>query len=1059
LSQSGENTSVAWPRVEAEHRPLTVMFCDLVDSTTLLVQDSEAYRELIEAFKTRIAHCVERFSGKVKDYAGDGARIDFGDPRATEADVEHALDAARLLIEEIGRIKPEYTLRIRVGIATGDVIIGSPGGAGSASEQASVGKAVHLAARLREHAEPNTIVVCETTHGLAGRLFAFADLGKAKLKGFADPVSAWRVLDKASHGSRFEHFRLAQGLSPFVGRGAELATLNTHIPAPGSGVLFIDVVGEPGIGKSRLLHEFKTSLPDGHVLAGNCSPDGRHTALLPFIDIVRASCGLSVGEDKNRVREKVSGALACIGQDTERNVDLILNLLGLKPSTSVLGELDEALIGLKTRELLLQMLQLRSRMSPLILLLEDLHWIDSTSADLLHRMAAQPNLPLLVVTSRRPEYRPPWLSRSNLIEGPLSRLSPPETRRIVLNGLGNLAHADLVAAMVAETAEGNPLFAEEIALLVASGKALPTGTESDGPPATLPEKIKSLLQSRVDQLDKRDKLLMQLAAVIGRRFDADLVRLLAEQFPDLKDAASGETWLAAMEELDILRRTETPGQYTFKHAFLREVLYTGILKPNRASIHALVAGAIEGRSGNRLAEVAELLAYHYGQTGLVAKAVAFSFMSGMKCFGVYSLEEAIQYFGKALKLIAATPVMSDPQETGKLVAAYLQVLGLQAKYPEVTSIFEKYRPALEQLDDKRPFVQALNSTCFAYFMQMDFKNASEMATRALKFADDLGDPRAYAYAVSALVFSRPATQLLPQDEFDLRAARAIQCSAVANDRFIQVRLLFDLAWYHLSRGAFREGRECAAELMTTGLAQEDTRAVGFANWTFGLHYVCEGSYDEALERSENALKVSLTTWDREGALWVKAGALALSRRVDEARIALKELSELCTASNDQVSLTSAKLFFGVVLIMEGKFAEGVRSIEKCINAAKEAGWKSLADWAGTNLAEVYLEFLAPSQKISTRTVLKNLFFLLDMKINGARRACDLLNCGLSNNWFSPRGYFCARMHFSLGRVLRIRGQKALARTHCEEAKKIAIDLQNVRFLTEIDRELAVLNPR
>src|SRR5262249_44288722 len=160
-------------------------------------------------------------------------------------------------------------------------------------------------------------------------------------------------------------------------------------------------------------------------LLGNCSPDGQQTVLLPFIDFVRTTCGLIIGEDKDVVRDKVATALLCVNQSTERNVDLLMNLLGLRPSAGSLKDLDEALIGLKTRELLLQLLQARSHLKRLILLIEDLHWIDGTSEDLLNRIAAEQNLPLLIVTSRRPSYRPPWLARSNIVEVPLNRLSPP----------------------------------------------------------------------------------------------------------------------------------------------------------------------------------------------------------------------------------------------------------------------------------------------------------------------------------------------------------------------------------------------------------------------------------------------------------------------------------------------------------------------------------------------------------------------------------------------------------------------------------------------------------
>ena len=1032
----------------AQRRQITAMFCDLAGSTQLASQlDTEKLRELMLAYNSEIRRTAEEFGGTIACGLGDGALIYFGYPVASEADIEHAITAGLALVNRVHELRPDRDLKLRVGIATGEVIIGDDTGLGSAGQASAVGGALYLADRLQKLAKPNTVVICATTRERAGSLFHVAPIGPVKLKGLPE-VNAWSVIAEAAEKDRFQALRLSRGLSPFVGRDVELECLERYAQERDLRILCVDVSGEPGIGKSRLLHEFKCAVEarQALILSGHCSPDGQQTALLPFIEILRASFDVSIGEGDERVRQKLGTGLDCLGLNSALNLGLLSNLVGLPPPPGALDGLDQALTGIRTRDLFLRLLRARAQVSRLILTLEDLHWIDSASEDLLHQIMMDPEQQLLVITTRRPECRPPWLSRDNVIPMPLSPLPTSQTKRIIISCLDGTRTSESFASIVAEKADGNPLLAEEMARFVSERESPPAGWDVNRG-AEIPHTIQSLFTSRIDQLPPGLRSLLEAAAVVGRQFDWDLISRIT-------GVRESDQQLTQLAELGILRPVQN--QFEFKHVLLRDVLYNSMLASRRRSLHALVARTTEQRSADRLEEVAELLAYHYSETDEAGKAVNFLIMSGRKSFRVYSVDDAIRYFERALKLVEQVPSSIDPQRMGELIGVYIQVLALQAKYSQATAVFEKYRAELERLQDKTCVVLALNSTCFAYYMQLQLMNARAMAARALEISDSISDDRTRAYAVAALVFSQPATRMLPEDKFEALAADAVERSRRGDDGFIQVRLLFDLAWYHLSRGSFVEGRKCAVELMQVGRARNDPRAIGLANWTFGLHYVCEGSYEEALTHSQNALAASLTNWDREGALWVKAGALALSRRVDDARQALDEMSRLCTDSNDQVSLTSGHLFEGVMLIMKGQFARGIRRVEKCVEGAEAAGWASLADWARTNLAEVYLEFLTPSQKIGFATVIRNLPFLITVRIAGARRAAALLNRALENDWFSRSGYFRARMHFDLGRVQKIRRKRNLARRHWEQARKIASALGNARMIRDVESELRSL---
>ena len=364
----------------------------------------------------------------------------------------------------------------------------------------------------------------EATHRLVQGMVEATFAGDHQIKGKAEPQKAYR-LDAVRHGATRFEAAVSRGLSTFVGRERELEVLERGLDKARSELCVVDLVAEPGMGKSRLLHEFRQRIGKerAFILSGSCSPDGQQTPFLPFIEVVRGSFRISAGEAEKDIAQKLEMGLTALGLHSQRNVGLLLHLLGLKVPDDALAGLDGLLIGLRTRELLQQLLEARCRLSPVVMVIEDLHWIDSVSEELLGKIIdSEAKLRLLLLTTRRPEYAPPWLDRAMVTKLPLEPLPTGDIRHLVQARLGVEALPEALARQVTEKAEGNPLFAEEIVTFLTERGILRTiagklDFDVSAVAAALPASVQGILTARVDRLAPKDRALLQAASVIGRQ--------------------------------------------------------------------------------------------------------------------------------------------------------------------------------------------------------------------------------------------------------------------------------------------------------------------------------------------------------------------------------------------------------------------------------------------------------------------------------------------------------------------------------------------------------------
>jgi len=877
--------------------------------------------------------------------------------------------------------------------------------------------------------------------------------GEREIKGKSEPQRVFQLNALRRGAVRFDA-ALSRGLTTYIGRDRELETLERLLAEARSGLRVIDVSGEPGIGKSRLIYEFHQHLAKtrAFILAGSCSSDGQQTPFLPFIEVVRGSFRVAVGEAEAAVTSKLEDGLKVLGMASSRNLGLLLNLLGLKPPEGSLVGLDGTLIGLKTRDLLQQLFAERCRVSPVLMMLEDLHWIDSASEELLGTIIETgERLALMIVFSRRPEYRPPWREEHSLTALALQPLSGAEITRVVEARLGADKFPEELARLVAEKAEGNALFAEEIvSFLLERRLILRDGIDFDAAAlaSALPASVQSLLNARIDRLSQRDRALLQAAAVIGRRFDAELLRAVAEADP------AGPLDTAAA--LDLVHRDQKSGGYSFKHALVRDALYQSLLTAPRAALHLKVAEEVERRSGNRIEEVVQVLAHHYARTNLADKAFFYLSGAGRQSLEVYSLDEADRQFRQALRLVDSDPRCASAHAVADSVTFLLQVIYLKGDQREVRLVAERYMQTLEAMGDTPQIAFALYFYCLVLAAGCDFRTAEELAKRSLEIAGRLGDPRARAYARTGDLYVSSILARYSLEEAERMGTELIDDCKVARDGYILNWAHFAVAFDYMSRGLMKEARDWAWKLMADGRERDDRRAIGMAHWLLCWINIVDARYEDAIANAEESLRTAIAPVDRYAAL---AGSATANILLGHAIEGLTQLEEVMRWTSETDFLYLERGMTGgmaAAYVLTGRLKEGIALLERVIDASDKNGDWGNACWNRVFLAEIYIEILASQQRVALGVLLKNFGAILRGKLFGARLARALLEEAGQQPQLHDQGTLRARIDMDLGLLHKITKQLGLARHYLEKARGPA-ELQGAVLLAgKIDAALAEL---
>jgi class 3 adenylate cyclase/tetratricopeptide (TPR) repeat protein len=686
----------------AERRPLSVMFCDLIGSTALSSRlDPEDLREVIRTYQACVAATVHQFDGFIARYVGDGVLIYFGWPEARETDAERAVRAGLAVAAAVSTTPVSgETLQVRVGIATGLVVIGEPIGSGDSRQQTAVGETPNLAARLQGLAGPNQVVIDAATRRQIGGLFECQDLGAVEVKGLPAPVPAWQVLSENRSLGHFEALR--SGATPLVGRDEEMELLLrrwTQAKAGNGRVVLISA--EPGVGKSRLGEALAERIAaEPHVrLRYFCSPHHQDSALYPVMAQMERAAGFAHTDGPAARLAKLQALLAATPTE---DVALIAELHAL-PSAGLAPPLDVTPQRRKdkTYEALLRQVEGLSWQQPVLMVFDDLHWIDPSSRELLDRLIERvANWPVLLLAMFRPEFQSPWIGQPHVTLLTLARLDRRNTAAMVANVAGNSMLPPEIMEEIAERTDGVPLFVEELtkAVLESGGRGAAALSAMPDPALSVPATLHASLMARLDRLGPAAKDIAQTGAAIGREFGFGLLASVADlpqpQLPEALDRLTNSG-------LVFVRGTPPQSTYIFKHALVQDAAYGTLLRGRRQLLHSRIVASLEDRFPEIVAAQPALLAQHCAAAGLAEQAVAYWRKAGQQALASSAMTEAVAQLRKGLDALANLPDgPSRGQQELDLQTALVSALTATAGWSgaEVGETLARARLLAEEID-------------------------------------------------------------------------------------------------------------------------------------------------------------------------------------------------------------------------------------------------------------------------------------------------------------------------------------------------------------------------
>jgi class 3 adenylate cyclase/predicted ATPase len=729
-------------RRAAERRQLTVMFCDLVDSTRLAGRlDPEDFQAVMEAYQGACGATIKRYDGHISQYRGDGIEVYFGWPVAQEDAAERAVRAGLEVIEAVTALSRTEPLLVRVGVNTGLAIVGESGFGDPSIPSGAVGETLHVAARIQSLATPNSVVIGETTSRLVLRHFVLEDLGAQNLKGLAEPIRVFRVLRPRQEPTRFQAAH-ANMLTPLIGRHAELAFLQQcwRDAKEGDGqTVFIS--GIPGIGKSRIVHELKARIEtESHFcLTIQCSPHCMQTALFPVIQLIQRLSGLTNEEPDEAKLDKIKRLLSLATSRTDNALPFVAEMMSIPiASRYQRPALSAKQMKVQILSVLVELLRSLSAKRPIYCLLEDIQWIDPSTQELLDLLVSQIDKSrILLVATHRPEYQPqPYGNVRGLTVNRLKRRDAVEMTRLAL---GDRTISTGAIDKIIDESDSIPLFVEELALGVVDSESASSRRRTDsGASWSVPESLRDSLAARLDRAPAARNV-AQAAAVIGREFSHDMLLRITSV-----DEAELDSAIEHLKQNEIIRVIESRPltRYSFKHSLVRDVAYESLLKSSRREIHAKIAAVVEKENPEIVSGRPELLAYHYSLAGDAEMAVRYWMLGGHRARARSANLEASAQYQKAVELLASLPETPERRATEldiqlSLGGCFIALHGYSSE--DTRRAFESACGLSDELGDRRKELQAIFGLWGHFWMRAQHDRAIELGEMLLAKADQLRD--------------------------------------------------------------------------------------------------------------------------------------------------------------------------------------------------------------------------------------------------------------------------------------------------------------------------------
>jgi class 3 adenylate cyclase/tetratricopeptide (TPR) repeat protein len=936
--------------LEGERKQVTVLFADMKGSMELLAdRDPEEARKLLDPVIEHMMDAVHRYEGTVSNLMGDGIMALFGAPLAHEDHAVRACYAALRMQESVKRYAEEVRrtegvpIQIRVGLNSGEVVVGSIGN-DLKMDYTAIGQTVHLASRMEQMATPGSVLMTADALRLAEGYVQLKPLGPVSVKGLTEPVEVYEVTGVGAARSRLQA-AAARGLTRFVGRDAETERLRKTLEqARGDHGQVVGVVGEPGLGKSRLFFEFIHShrTQGWLILESGSVSYGKATPYLPVIDLLKAYFKIQDRDDQREIREKVTGKLLTLDKSLESTLPAFLALLDVPVDDPIWQTLDPSQRRQQTLGAVKRLLLRESQVQPLILLFEDLHWIDSETQAMLESLVESlPTSRLLLLVNYRPEYQHGWANKTYYTQLRLDPL-PPESAGEILNSvLGNDHGLQSLKQLLIERTEGNPFFLEESVRTLVETKVLAgergnyhleKKVESTQVPAT----VQAVLAARIDRLPLEEKQLLQSAAVIGKDVPFSLLQAITEISDE--ELRRGLTHLQAAEFL--YETSLFPDlEYTFKHALTHEVAYGSLLHERQRALHTRIVEAIETLHPDRLIEQVERLAHHAARGEVWGKALTYLRQAGAKADARSANREAASYFEQALTVLGHLPESRETHEQAidlhfnlrsslgplgererrlehlhaaealanalgdqrRLARVNLYIARLllgQGEYEQAVTACERAIAMARTLDDYGQEVVATNILGQAYYYLGNYPKAVEALRRNLVSLDSPVVRERFGAINLPFAESRRslAIALAERGEFveaGARCTEAIQIAEAVGHPYSVTMTYREMGHLHLRRGDLHQATLALEHALEVCQGVDSPPLFHAVSSALGYAYALFGRSAEAIPLLEEAVERPVLTSSLEGqslrTIWLSEAYLPAGRKADARAVAQRAL--------------------------------------------------------------------------------------------------------------------------------------------------------------------------
>ena len=1026
------------PSSEAERKTVTVLFSDMSGYTAMSEKlDPEDVKDITGRIFPKISQVVARYDGFIEKYVGDAVMAVFGVPHAHEDDPVRAIMAAREIHNVVEKLSPRWESKIgrplamHTGINTGLVVTGEVNA--EKGTHGLSGDTINVAARLAGVAKDGEIISGPETFSQADSYFSFEKLTPATVKGKSEPVQIYKVLAPLSRPGLF---RRIHGLrADLIGRQVELGRLLEAAQSleKGRGAVFT-VVGDAGVGKTRLLEEFKKSL--GHDrfrwIEGQAYAFSQNSPYAPLTNLLAKLFQLEELDEPEKTLKKIESAITGLVVNPGQVVPYVANLFGISLPQDTSGSPE--FWRTRFNSALLEFFSALAQDRPTVICLEDMHWSDPSTLDSLRHITANITQPALLILSHRPRFSP---LTANIIaklgdyyqEINITELSPSETQSMLESLLGSHELPRELRRFVQDKVGGNPFYLEEVINSLIESRVLERSKESWHLTQSLrhidmPSTIQGIITARLDRLEREPKKILQEASVIGRAFLYDILKHITDLTSHLDHALGG------LERLDLIQtRTVHPElEYVFKQAVIQEVVYQSILKKERQAVHERIAQIIEELFGDRLDEFCETLALHYSCAKAVDKAVHYLLLAGEKSLARYAVDESHNYYQQAYDLLSADEEGSEPNRRllVDMICKWALVFYYRGDMKGLSSLLTAHEPLAVSLGDETLLGIFYSWRGYSLWAEERHPESYDYLVRALNLGEKLDDPQVVSYASSWLSWSCP--ELGRFDEGIAHGERAIALhSMMEHDPYPYFKALGGIGYCCWYMGDRERAENTAGQLLEFGRRQANIRCQVMGYYVQGLSLLIAGDFPAAEQAFRQASEVALDPLYSQFPAFMLGLSLIEQGQVEQAEHVLNGVLSFCQEFGFTQLGMPAVSFLALTAAKLGRLGQGLKGLEEVLAHYKTVGRRASEMIAEHMLGRFYLEVLKAKGQVGLGAIARNVGFIVKNASAADRRGIEHLNRAVELSRKHGTFGFLGPSYLALGEIHAHKGATQEAR--------------------------------